>query len=401
MNKKVDPLVSVIVPIYNTQNLLPRCLGSILFQTYASMEIILVNDGSTDGSLAVCEKYTEKDDRIQIISQSNQGIIVAKKTGIRRAHGEYVMFVDSDDWIEPNLLETMVRAMQECNCSLVCTDVYKDFEDGITVEYRNMIPAGVHETDKIIKDLFFYKDTYEYGILPYSVAKLYPIDMLKEVLNNISDNIRYAEDKAIVFSFVFQNIKVCFMDNIYYHYCVRDESVCRLENPDYLVELTAVYKYIKKLFDKKKEREHLLWQLGKWLLRETHYAINSMLGLTTAENPIYKEFYRLDPSVFFLQKKKIILYGAGNVGTDYHKQLTDCTNIELCGWVDRDYENYQEKEQDVQSIEYIKEAEYDYILVAVRQPKIFREIKKELIGMGIVEDAIIWGRPYGAPYEEN
>lgn len=406
MNKKVDPLVSVIVPIYNTQNLLPRCLGSILCQTYASMEIILVNDGSTDGSLAVCEKYTEKDDRIQIISQSNQGIIVAKKTGIRRAHGEYVMFVDSDDWIEPKLLETMVRAMQEYNCSLVCTDVYKDFENKITVEYRNMIPAGVHETDKITKDLFFYKDTYEYGILPYSVAKLYPIDMLKEVLNNISDNIRYAEDKAIVFSFVFQNIKVCFMDNIYYHYCVRDESVCRLENPNYLIELTAVYKYIKKIFDEKKEREYLLWQLGKWLLRETHYAINSMLGLTTAENPIYKESYRLDsykldPSVFFLQKKKIILYGAGNVGTDYYKQLTDCANIELCGWVDREYEKYQEKELDVQPVEYIKEIDWDYILVAVNKQIVFKEIKKELTNMEIAEDAVIWGRPYGAPYEEN
>lgn len=400
LNDKKAPLVSVIVPLYNTQEFLPRCLDSILNQTYVNMEIVLVNDGSTDESLSVCEKYAAKDARIQIISQANQGIIAAKKAGIKICQGTYVMFVDSDDWIEPELLEKMVQVILKCDCSLVCTNVYIDFEDR-TIEKRNAIPSGIYETERIAKDLFYYKNTDNYGILPYSVAKLYPMDMLREVLDHISNDIRQAEDKAIVFSCVFQNIKVCFTDDIYYHYCMRDGSACQSENQNYLVEMTAFYKYAKRIFDAHEEREHLLWQLGKYLLLEAGFAINGKFGLVAPGKSIHREPYRLDPSAFLPQVKKLILYGAGKVGDDYRKQLADCANIEFCGWVDKGYEKYQEKELDIHPVEYMKEVEYDYILVAVRQQKIYQEIKKELINMGISEDTIIWGRPYGAPYDRE
>lgn len=396
MIKEARPLVSVIVPIYNTQEYLPRCLDSILNQSYVNMEIILVDDGSTDDSASVCKKYVVTDARIQMISQPNQGIIAAKKAGIKLCRGNYVMFVDSDDWIESELLETMMHAMQECGCSLVCTNVFMDLEDN-TIEKRNAIPSGIYETNRIAKDLFYYKDIDTYGILPYSVAKLYPRDMLKEVLDHISNEIRYAEDKAIVFSFIFQDIRICFLDAIYYHYCVRNGSACQSENQNYLVELTSFYKYAKILFNGHDESEHLLRQLGRYLLQETKHAINNKLGLTTPDKPICVEPYQLDPSVFFLQKKKIILYGAGKVGADYHKQLADCMNLELCGWVDKDYRKYQAEELDVQPVEHIRKTGYDYILVAVRKQTVFQEIKKELTNMGIAEDAIIWGRPYGAP----
>ena len=380
----MPPLVSVIIPIYNTKKYLARCIESILCQSYSDMDIILVNDGSTDGSLELCEKYREKDVRIQIVSQPNQGIIAAKKAGIRLCRGTYVMFVDSDDWIEPKLLETMVRTIRERGCSLVCTNVYMDY-DGSTVEKRNAVPAGTYETRSIAKDLFYYKDTDHYGILPYSVAKLFPRDMLKEVLNNLSNDIRYAEDKAIVFSFVFKNIKVCFTDDIYYHYCVRNGSACQSENQDYLVELTAFYKYAKTLFDGHEEREHLLRQLGKYLLSETRYAIDVKLGLTSSGKSIYTEPYELDPSVFFVQKKKIILYGAGKVGADYRKRMADCANLELSGWVDKNYEKYQKEGLDVKPVECIRDTEYDYILVAVSKREIFQEIMKELTDMGIAD----------------
>lgn len=400
MSGKARPLVSIIVPIYNTQEFLPRCLDSILNQLYVNIEIVLINDGSTDDSLAVCEKYAAKDARIQIISQSNEGIIAAKKTGLKHCHGSYVMFVDSDDWIEPELLEKMVQAMQMSGCPLVCTNVYMDWED-FTIERRNTIPSGSYESDEIAKDLFYYKDTDTYGILPYSVAKLYPKYLLKAVLDNINDDIRYAEDKAIVFGFVFRNIKVCFTDDMYYHYCVRNGSACQSENQNFLVELTAFYKYTKKLFDEHKEKEYLLRQLGKYLLQESRLAVNKRLGLTTPDKPIYTHPFELDPSVFLSQKKKIILYGAGKVGSDYRKQMADCANIQLCGWVDRNYAKYQKEGLDVQPVESVQETEYDSILVAVKKQEIFWEIRKELTDMGVAEEAIIWGRPYGAPYEKE
>lgn len=395
MTFRGNPLASVIIPIYNTQEFLPRCLDSILKQTYADMEIILVNDGSTDDSLTVCERYAAKDTRIKIISQLNQGALAARREGVKLCRGVYVMFVDSDDWIEPELLESMVRVMLEEDCSLVCSNVYMDFEDR-TIETRSAIPSGTYETEKIAKDLFYYKDTDNYGMLPYNVAKLYSRDILEEAIDNVNRDIRYAEDKATIFNLIFKNIKVSFKDDIYYHYCVRNGSTCQSENQDYLIELTAFYKYAKQIFDGHKEREHLLRQLGKYLLRETHFAINDKLELTVPGKPIYREPYRLDPSVFLPQKKGVILYGAGKVGVDYRKQIVGWVNIELCGWVDKNHERCREKEFDVQPVEYIKDTEYDFILVAVSKQTIFQEIKEELISMGIDEDAVIWGRPSGA-----
>lgn len=400
MIEEARPLVSVIVPIYNTQNYLSRCIESILSQTYNNMEIILVNDGSTDNSLSVCKGYAAKDSRIQIVSQSNQGALAARRNGVHISRGDYIMFVDSDDWIEADLLEAMMLVMLEKGCALVCTNVYMDWEDR-TIEKRNGIPSGIYATEEIAKDLFYYKDPDDcnYGILPYNIAKLYLRDMLEEAIDSVNPDIRYAEDKAVLFSIVFKNINVCFTDDIYYHYCIRKESTCQSVNSNYLIELTAFYKYAKKIFDGHKEREYLLQQLGEYLLQEVHYAVNMKLELTTPANPIYKEPYRLDPSVFLSQKKKIILYGAGRVGSDYWKQAPGWADMELCGWVDKNYEKCRERGLDVQPVEYIRETEYDYILVAVNRQSVFREIKEELIGMGVTEEAVIWGRPCGAPYE--
>ncbi len=385
-------LVSVIIPIYNTEEYLHRCIESIREQTYTKLEIILVDDGSTDGSGKICDDYMVKDDRIHVIHQSNQGIIAAKKAAVRECHGAYVMFVDSDDWIEKELLEAMLDRLLETNCSLVCSNVFIE-ENGETIENRNGIPCGVYETDKICRDLFYYKDTKQYGVLPYSVAKLFTREMLQEVMNNIGSDIRYSEDKAIVFGLVFQNIKVCFMDAVYYHYCIRTNSVSHVENPDFLVELTAFYKYTKKLFEVHRESVFLLRQLGRWLLDEAKFTVNYRLGLNENGKSLYEVSYELDPSVFQRNETNVILYGAGFVGMDYHKKLDECMKLCLCGWVDKNFKKYRENGLDVQPVEYIRNREYDYILVAVKKENLYKEIKEELKGMGVVEDKIIWGRP--------
>lgn len=393
----MQPLTTIIVPIYNTEEYLPRCIEGIQRQTYSNMEIILLDDGSTDQSASICDAYAREDSRIRVIRQSNQGIIAAKKTALQHSHGEYVMFVDSDDWIESLQLESMIKQMCANECSLVCANAFMDRKDS-TIIKRNKIPAGVYDTERIARDLFYYEDSSEYGVLPYSVAKLYQRDMLSEVLNGIDSQIRYAEDKAIVFGFVFRHIKVCFMEECYYHYCVRDTSICQTENPDYLIELTCFYKYAKKLFDTHAEREHLLRQLGYYLMLESKIAINQKLGLASIENPICKYSYELDPSVFCEQRKEVVLYGAGKVGVDYRKKLGDSARIHICGWVDKNFAVCREKGMDVQPIESLKDKDYDYVLIAVKNEPVFLEIRAELIQMEVRDEKIIWGKPIRITY---
>ena len=106
-------LVSIVLPVYNVEKYLPRCLDSVTGQTYKDLEIICVDDGSPDGSVEIIKRYAENDDRIVLISQKNQGLSGARNTGINAARGEYIMFLDSDDYIDAEACEVAVREMKK------------------------------------------------------------------------------------------------------------------------------------------------------------------------------------------------------------------------------------------------------------------------------------------------
>jgi glycosyltransferase involved in cell wall biosynthesis len=112
----MTPKVSIIIPVYNTEAYLERALTSVLSQTYRDFEAICVNDGSTDNSLAILESYAQKDSRIKIISQDNQGLSMARNNGLKEAQGEYVYFFDSDDALHPQMLEITVSKIIEYLC---------------------------------------------------------------------------------------------------------------------------------------------------------------------------------------------------------------------------------------------------------------------------------------------
>ena len=109
----MEPLISVIVPVYNTKDYLVRCVDSICAQTYRNLELLLVDDGSTDGTGRLCEELAEKDSRIRVFHQENGGSSSARNLGIRNAAGGYLGFVDSDDYIEPDMYEKLLRVMTE------------------------------------------------------------------------------------------------------------------------------------------------------------------------------------------------------------------------------------------------------------------------------------------------
>ncbi len=152
--------VSIIVPIYNVEKYLCRCIESLLVQTYRDIEIILVDDGSPDGCPELCDEYAEKDTRIRVIHKKNGGLADARNCGIEVALGEYIYFVDSDDHIEPDAVENMVAAMQTENVDLVMSSYYIDYaNEGYSVECnipkrmvfkgREKLPSAIAEMEKI------------------------------------------------------------------------------------------------------------------------------------------------------------------------------------------------------------------------------------------------------------
>lgn len=113
------PLVSVIIPVYNVSRYLPQCLDSVISQTYQNLEIVIVDDGSTDGSGSICAHYAERDDRILLIRSENRGLSSARNRGLEKISGTFIAFLDSDDWIEPHTIETLVRAARQTDADIV------------------------------------------------------------------------------------------------------------------------------------------------------------------------------------------------------------------------------------------------------------------------------------------
>ena len=119
------PTVSIIVPVYNAEKTIGRCIDSILGQQYTDFELLLVDDGSKDGSGAICDSYALADSRVQVIHKENTGVSDTRNIGISRARGVYLQFLDSDDWITPDATKLLVEAAGEHNCDLVISDFYR------------------------------------------------------------------------------------------------------------------------------------------------------------------------------------------------------------------------------------------------------------------------------------
>lgn len=114
-----EPLVSVLIPVYNVSRYLPQCLDSVISQTYRRLEIIIIDDGSTDDSGSICDRYAERDDRIHVIHSGNSGLSAARNLGLEYVSGQYISFLDSDDWIEPHTIETLMNAAQLTGADIV------------------------------------------------------------------------------------------------------------------------------------------------------------------------------------------------------------------------------------------------------------------------------------------
>lgn len=125
-----DPLVSIIVPVYNVERYLDECVSSLLSQTYGNIEVILVDDGSTDGSGALCDRMSCKDSRVRVLHKENGGLSDARNYGLREASGEWISFVDSDDYVSPIFIEALLRAAFDCGCDIAAVPFGKPFKDG-------------------------------------------------------------------------------------------------------------------------------------------------------------------------------------------------------------------------------------------------------------------------------
>lgn len=161
----MDDLISVNVPIYNIDQYIGFCIESLIKQTYKNLEIILVDDGCTDRSGALCDLYRSKDSRIKVIHKENGGLVSARKAGIQIAFGSYIGNVDGDDWVEQDFFEVLHRAAAKAEADIVCAGYSRDFFDQ-HVKYTNNVLDGIYEgegLEKLYTQMMVENDCFTIG----------------------------------------------------------------------------------------------------------------------------------------------------------------------------------------------------------------------------------------------
>lgn len=219
MNNEIkDILISIIVPIYNVEKYVKKCIESIINQTYKNIEIILINDGSKDTSLSICKDYKNKDKRIKLINQENGGVSKARNKGLNIAKGEYIVFIDSDDYITKNYIEKLLNAAIETGADVVESNYIRIEDSGKIIEksnIKNYYSKNNYEINKGFLENIFFKNMLWNKIFKKSVIK-----------NLKFKDYKTSEDfEFLVNVYLNTNIKVNIEDYLYY-YVNRNGSIC-------------------------------------------------------------------------------------------------------------------------------------------------------------------------------
>lgn len=236
----MNALVSVVLPIYNVEKYLNRCISSVVAQTYSNLEIILVDDNSTDSSPAICDEWAKRDSRIVVIHKENAGAGMARNTGIEHAHGEYICFFDSDDFVESDAVESCVKAAQENNAELVVFG-----HDDMTPEMRVLAthipnPPKKFFSGEEIKNRLLPMSIYadlktgeEWGMPMSPWNKLYSMEVIrKSGWRFVSEREILSEDFYSLTQFYGYVKSVCVIDRALYHYTVNNASLSHAYNPN-------------------------------------------------------------------------------------------------------------------------------------------------------------------------
>ena len=379
-------LVSIIVPIYNVQQYLEECLESIVAQTYKNIEVILVDDGSTDLCPTICDKYATKDPRIKVIHKKNEGLYAARKDGISVATGEYVGFVDADDYIELDMYEMLLQYAELYNVDVVGSGVIDSSKKD-----RHRFPyfeEGLYKDSRFISDILpcmiFTGDFFQSGINEYLCNKLFRKEcIVRHQSREVNPGQEILNDTIVSWPSIICSKSLYITHGCYYHYRVRHNSKKRTKIHDELGTIRYYFDYwlsiLTEGLDEKLRAE--VERQYKWFI-------------------IYRLFSK-QPEIFDrLPSKKllmayggisidarVIVYGAGMVGIQLMRYLKEVPEISVVAWMDRDWESYDESFCVISPNE-INNYEFDFIIVAIARSEAIKSAVYDLQLYGVPREMI-------------
>lgn len=392
MVASVNERLSVIVTIYNIEEYLEYCIDSIINQTYQCLEVILVDDGSTDSSGRICDAFSMKDNRIKVIHKENGGRISARYAGLQESTAQYIAFVDGDDWIKPNMYERLMELAVRENVDIVVSGSisYWDEYDWMEAKDDAICPGKYDRAmldEKIIPRMLWRGGDRITALSSYLWNKIFKKNILLQCHEKLKEyTFNYGEDSAIVYPYMLKINSAYITHDCYYFYRRRNRGTIApyIQNDDFFKDLYDLYAYLKIIFKDDKRYPVLKKQL------EYYYITLVSMRKQNYNDRSRNEIVYLFPFNKVDKGSRIIIYGAGKVGLEYYEQVTSLQYCEIIQWVDKNYFNYEDNR--IHDIKSIRNAEYDYLVIAIASKESVQLVAEAMINMGVPKEKIIF--PY-------
>lgn len=242
--------LAIIVPVYNVERYLEKCVNSILAQRFSSIEIILVDDGSTDSSGILCDSFAQKDGRIKVYHKTNGGLMSAWKYGLHFTSARYIGFVDSDDWVDENMYSVMMEKANSTKADIVASGLIQEFDDGReAIPAKNLLAEGLYSRteirEKIFPILISGGSYHTRGLQPHRVTKIFRREILLKSLDDCSEEVSVGEDLLTLFSALRWVQSIYVIHSFHpYHYRINSESIINKYSSQKYKKISALRKHM-------------------------------------------------------------------------------------------------------------------------------------------------------------
>ncbi len=327
-------MISIIVPVYNSKRYLPRCIESICGQIYRELEIILVDDGSMDGSGELCEAYAKKDPRILVLHKENGGAVRARKEGLKLASGKYIAFADSDDWLEPHMLERLHGTLTGQDVEIAMCGRYE--ETGHTARaVRHGIAPGRYDKEAMIRQVYprmiVNRRFFEWGLFPGLWDKLFKRECLEKFLLAVDERLTMGDDAACVYPALLHAESIYILEECLYHYRQSPASMVKRAEEADRERFGILYQTVLGQLERDKDIYDLRGQWREYLL---------FLMVPRADT-LLKGVGELDylfPFPGIRRGSRVIVYGMGTYGQRLCAYLRQSGFCEVVAAADRSYQ---------------------------------------------------------------
>lgn len=364
-------VLSVIVPVYNVEKYLNRCIESIIGQTYRNLEIILVDDGSTDHCGQICDEWKKKDPRIKVLHKKNGGLVSARQAGLQIASGEYIANVDSDDWIEADMYEYMMRLALNHESDLVTSGLIRDYENHSVYETEK-VSSGIYKGEALYHLLHHIINTehfFDSQLNMHITNKIFRKRILIPYQMKVPVDAKVGEDADVVYPYIFNAKSINVSGKCFYHYVMRDDSI---------MGISAAHERSRAIMQEIFEQCIARNEKKISNIRKQLYQVVTFFSCLSDPRSVFQiRNEKLYPFQQVEKGDRVILYGAGRFGKAVKNLLEIEKYCEIAAWADK-----VEKGGIISPLK-IKEYSFDKVLLAVINAAVADQAEEMLLQLGI------------------